>query len=110
MSMPQEDGTLEALLGETAALTDMLEALCGVTRAKEGDAEVRISLAESIEMLVSFIASCNPTYLSFKGAPKAIHPALSCFSIACACVMQVSTEQGKEVLWDLKAPEMLRKG
>ena len=44
---------MEAMLGETAALTDMLEALCGVTRAKEGDAEVRTRLAESIEMLVS---------------------------------------------------------
>lgn len=59
--LSQEDGTLEPLLGETTALIDMLEALCGVTRPKEGDPEVRTSLAESIEMLVSLC--CLPLCL-----------------------------------------------
>ncbi len=48
----QEDGTLGDLLEDTASLENILELLCGVTRKKEGDAAVRNSLAESIEMLV----------------------------------------------------------
>ena len=40
------------MLADTAALETVLEALCGVTAAKEADEEVRVSLAESVEMLV----------------------------------------------------------
>ncbi|EIE25556.1 ARM repeat-containing protein [Coccomyxa subellipsoidea C-169] len=69
----EEDKTLGDLLADRASLENLLDLLCGVTRKKEGDAAVRNSLAESVEMLVS-------------------------------------TEQGGQVLWDLKAPEMLRKG
>lgn len=49
----QEDGTLGDLLADTASLENILDLLCGVTRKKEGDAAVRNSLAESVEMLVS---------------------------------------------------------
>jgi hypothetical protein len=49
----QEDGTLEAILGDTALLEALLEVLCGVTRPKEADDEIRVALSESLEMLVS---------------------------------------------------------
>ena len=52
----QEDGTLEALLSDAAALGEVLEALCGVTRKREAEADIRNSLAESVEMLVRFLA------------------------------------------------------
>ncbi len=49
----QEDETLGDLLADRASLENLLDLLCGVTRKKEGDAAVRNSLAESVEMLVS---------------------------------------------------------
>ena len=49
----QEDGTLGAILGDAPALEALLDALCGVTGAKEPDSEARAALAESIELLVS---------------------------------------------------------
>ena len=55
----QEDGTLETLLADTTALGDVLEALCGLTRKREAEADVRSCLAESIEMLVRQPVDCH---------------------------------------------------
>lgn len=49
----QEDGTLDSILEDRAPLEMILEALCGVSRAKEQNDDVRVALAESIELLVS---------------------------------------------------------
>ena len=43
---------LDSILGDPAPLSIILEALCGVTRAKEQNSEVRVALAESTELLV----------------------------------------------------------
>ena len=49
----QEDGTLDSILGDMAALEGLLDALCGVTGTREQDSKIRAALAESIELLVS---------------------------------------------------------
>ena len=49
----QEDGTLDSILEDRAPLKMILEALCGVSRGKEQNDDVRVALAESIELLVS---------------------------------------------------------
>ena len=65
----QEDGTLEALLSDAAALGDVLEALCGLTRKREAEADIRNSLAESIEMLVR-LPAINPQKPLHSHAPR----------------------------------------
>lgn len=49
----QEDGTLDSILKDTRSLEMILEALCGVAQAKQPSDEVRVALAESLELLVS---------------------------------------------------------
>ena len=49
----QEDGTLDSILDDTRSLDMILEALCGVAQAKQQSDEVRVALAESLELLVS---------------------------------------------------------
>lgn len=49
----QEDGTLGSILGDMAPLEALLDALCGVTGAREPDSGIRAALAESVELLVS---------------------------------------------------------
>ena len=49
----QEDGTLDSILDDTGPLGTLLEALCGVAQAKQQSDDLRIALAESIELLVS---------------------------------------------------------
>ncbi len=49
----QEDGTLNNILEDTRSLEMILEALCGIAQAKQQSDEVRVALAESIELLVS---------------------------------------------------------
>lgn len=43
---------MDSILEDTRSLEMVLEALCGVSRAKEQNDDVRIALAESIELLV----------------------------------------------------------
>ena len=49
----QEDGTLDSILEDTRSLEMILEALCGIAQVKQQSDEVRVALAESIELLVS---------------------------------------------------------
>ena len=49
----QEDGTLGSIVDDTGPLGMILEALCGVVQAKQQSDDIRIALAESIELLVS---------------------------------------------------------
>ena len=49
----QEDGTLDNILEDTRSLEMILEALCGIAQAKQQSEDVRVALAESIELLVS---------------------------------------------------------
>lgn len=147
----QEDGTLESIVEDQAPLELILGALCGVTKAKEQDTDVRVALTESTELLVSqqllhvgqlcniqcitcpsvkwnlpcktsgiagqVVVGCSfldINCLSVSTGTSAVHastrytstPALS----GIFCRLQVATQKGSQVLWDLKAPEMLRKG
>ena len=53
----QPDGTLDALLSNTATLSSILAALCGLQQPQEPDAEIRERLADSILLLVRLLTS-----------------------------------------------------
>lgn len=100
-----------------------------MTGAKEQNSDVRVALAESTELLVRQEEAHLPLALriasvhgmwdvkTFVGPVQPVSSWLViCVSSAYSKIhdvmllLQVATDKGSQVLWDLKAPEMLRKG